>query len=103
MHHLWRIDYEYTWQNQPRNGQHAECCLVSAAGVYCQGVNKSLARSWSCGGGVDPAVVLKEMQYKFNDGTLWKMAKVVLANGKREYTGSPLNMCTDMHKTTLRR
>ena len=94
-----RIEYEYTWQNQPRKGQKVECRLVAADGVYCQGVIKAQCRSWSRGGGVDPAVELKEVQEKFKDGTLWRMTKVVLANEKSEYIGSPLSICIDLHKT----
>ena len=83
------IEYEYTWQNQPRKGQKVECRLVAADGVYCQGVIKALPRSWSRGGGVDPAVELKEMQDKFNDGTVWRMTKVVLANEETNTSARP--------------
>ena len=83
VHKTRRIEYEYVWQNQPRKGEKVECRLVAADGVYCQGVIKALPRSWSRGGGVDPAVELKEMQDKFKDGTLWRMTKVVLANEKK--------------------
>ena len=82
VHMMRYIEYEYVWQNQPRKGQKVECRLVAADGIYCQGVIKALPRSWSRGGGVDPAVELKEMQDKFKDGTLWRMTKVVLANEK---------------------
>ena len=81
-----RIEYEYTWQNQPRKGEKVECRLVAADGIYCQGVIKTLNRSSSRGGGGDPAIVLKEMQDKFKDGTLWRMTKVVLANEKKVST-----------------
>ena len=83
VHKMRLIEYEYTWQKQPRKGQKVECRLVAAHGVYCQGVIKALPGSWSRGGGVDPAVELKEMQDKFKDGTLWRMTKVVLANEKK--------------------
>ena len=77
------IDYEYTWQKQPRKGQKVECRLVAADGIYCQGVIRALPRSWSGGGGVDPAAELKVMQGKFQHGTVWRMTKVVLANEKK--------------------
>ena len=76
-----------------------ECRLVASDGVYCQGVIKAIFRSSSRGGGVDPAVELKQMQDKFKDGTVWRMTKVALANEKSEYIGSPLKMCIDLRKT----
>ena len=99
VHAMRYIEYEYVWQQQPRKGMKLECRLVAADGVYCQGIIKALPRNWSRGGGVDPAVDLKEMQEKFKDGTLWRMTKVVLANEKSEYIGSPLKICIDLRKT----
>ena len=89
VYHTLLIEYEYTWQKQSRNCQKVECRLVAADGVHCQGVIKALPRSWSRGGGVDPAVELKERQDKFKDGTLWRMTKVVLANEKVSTSGRP--------------
>ena len=73
VHGMRRIEYEYLWQNKPRKGQKLECLLVATDGSYCQGVVKAQARS---GGGVDPAVELKQMKEKFQDGTIWSMTKV---------------------------
>ena len=88
VHAMRYFEYEYVWQNQPRKGQKVECHLVAADGVYCQGVIKALPRSWSRGGGVDPAAELRGMQDKFKDGTLWRMTKVVLANEKKNVSTS---------------
>ena len=81
VHKMQLIEYEYTWQHQPRKGHKCECRLVSADGVYCQGVIKGV--SWSRGGGTDPAAELKAMHAKFTDGSIWKMTKVVMSNGKK--------------------
>ena len=62
VHKMQLIEYEYVWNNSPRNGQKLECRLVAPDGVYCQGVIKALPRSTLRGGGVDPAAELKTMQ-----------------------------------------
>ena len=99
VHTMRLIEYEYVWQNQPRKGQKVECRLVAADGVYCHGVIKQSFRSSWRGGGVDPAVELKQMQDKFKDGTVWRMTKVGLVNEKSEYMGSPVKVCIDLRKT----
>ena len=96
VHGVRRIEYEYLWQNKPRKGQKLECLLVATDGSYCQGVVKAQARS---GGGVDPAVELKQMKEKFQDGTIWSMTKVTLADEKSTFIGAPLKICVDMRKT----
>ena len=89
------IEYEYTWQGAPRKTQKLECMLVAANGSYCQGVIRSLNR----GGGVDPAAELKQMKQKFQDGTVWRMTKVSLADEKSQYIASSLKKCIDMRQT----
>ena len=95
VHKMRLIEYEYTWQNKPRKSQKLECVLIAASGTYCQGVIKAPIR----GGGADPAAELQQMQQKFQDGTVWSMTKVTLADEKSEYIGSPLKKCIDMRKT----
>ena len=41
VHKMRFIEYDYTWQNQPKKGHKFECRLVAADCVYCQGVIKA--------------------------------------------------------------
>ena len=87
VHKMRLIEYEYAW-GEP-----------TADGVYCQGVFRAVPRSGLRGGGVDPAVELKDMQDKFKDGTVWRMTNVALADEISEYIDSPLKKRTDLRKT----
>ena len=96
VHGMRHIEYEYVWQSKPKKGQKLECLLVAADGSYCQGVVKARARS---GGGADLAAELKQMKEKFQNGTMWGMTKVTIADEKSSFIGSPLKICIDVRKT----
>lgn len=99
VHNMRLISYEFIRQNQSKRGQKLECMLVAADGTYCQGVIKTSYNNGKGGGGVDPAAELKQMQTKFQSGTVWKMSKVTLADEKSTFISSALKKCIDMRKT----
>jgi len=93
------IIYDYIWQNQSKRGHKLECMLVAADGTYCQGVIKTAYNRGKGGGGADPAAELKQMQAKFQNGTVWKMTKVTLTDEKSAFISSALKKCIDLRKT----
>ena len=98
IHGMQWIEYEYTRQNIVQKGQKLECFLLAQSGTYCHGVIKS---KWGTrgSGGSDPAAELKTMMNKFQDGSMFTLTKVALADAKAEFLGAPLKICIDLRKT----
>ena len=64
VHNMRLISYDFIRQNLARRGHKLECMLIAADGTYCQGIIKTVYNNGKSGGGVDPAVELKQMQTK---------------------------------------
>ena len=103
VHNMRLINFEYIRQNQARQGQKLECVLVAADGVYCRGVINTLYNTGRSSGGLDSAAELKQMQAKFQNGAMWEMTKVTLADEKSTFISSALKKCIDMRKTKCTR
>ena len=97
------ITYEYNRGGQPRQGQKLECMFVSKDGVYCQGVIKSVYKTAKTSGPLDPAAELRQMQERFQNGTMWKMTKVTLADEKSQFISSALKNVSTCEKQNASR
>ena len=98
VHGMQWIEYEYTRQSTVQKGQKLECFLIAQSGTYCHGVIKTKWATKGNGGG-DPAAELKTMMNKFQDGSIFTLTKVALADAKAEFLGAPLKICIDLRKT----
>ena len=94
------IDYEYTRQNTVQKGQKVEGFLLAQSGAYCHCVIKA---KWGTkgNGGVDPAAELKTMMNKFQDGSIFTLTKVALADAKAEFLGAPLKICIGLKRPKI--
>ena len=72
--------------------------LILQSGTYCHGVIKTKWATKGNGGG-DPAAELKTMMSKFQDGLIFTLTKVALADAKAEFLGAPVKICIDLRKT----
>ena len=61
-------------------------------------IKTQYSRTKGSGGG-DPAAELKTMMNKFQDGSIFTLTKVALADAKAEFIGAPLKICIDLRNT----
>ena len=99
VHGMQWVDYEYTRQQIVHKGHKLECLLLDETGRYCHGLIKTQYSRTKSNGGGDPAAELKTMMNKFQDGSIFKLTKVALADAKAEFLGAPLKVCIDLRKT----
>ena len=98
MHGIRRIEYEYSRQGTAQKGRKLECLLIAQSGTYCHGVIHTQWQSARSNGGGDPAAELNTMMKKSQDGSIFTLTKVALADAKAPFLGAPLEICIDLRK-----
>ena len=99
IHGMQMVEYEYTRQSKVHKGQKLECLLLAQSGTYCHGVIKTQYNRTKNSGGGDPAAELETMMSKFQNGAVFTLTKVALAEAKAEFLGAPVKLCIDLRKT----